>query len=256
MKQNRLTDKKHFPEWSSAGLPTIGQYRMRDMALKMEIFVCARLTPARSEQNSATTIKRIVNVGVSVGKRWSTAASRGFERGLTLTWEAVPIPALSWSLPADPGRPEPCKSEPVMHRHEFYPWRPVRWPRRRFQWWSLSLGEHHHTDTDLSLCRREKIKNKRHRTVPFVSLYISLTVFVDMSLRGCPLSPPVSHFWGSCSTSGRETVVLDTIKPSTPSCKQNKIKNHKCDTHVRPPTYMSSAITPPRKDCGENICPT
>lgn len=54
---------------------------------------------------------------------------------------------------------------------------------------------------------------------PLVRMYISLTVLVERSFRGWPLSPPTSDLCRSWSVSGRDTVVLETIKPSTPSCK-------------------------------------
>ena len=51
--------------------------------------------------------------------------------------------------------------------------------------------------------------------LPLVSLYISRTVCVDSSRRGLPLRPPVSCLCLLCNDSGRDVVVLHTIRPST-----------------------------------------
>lgn len=59
--------------------------------------------------------------------------------------------------------------------------------------------------------------------LPFVNVYISRTVWVDSSFRGWPLRPPISCLFGSFRESGLETVVLETIKPSTPTWKTQNL---------------------------------
>lgn len=56
--------------------------------------------------------------------------------------------------------------------------------------------------------------------VPWVSLYMSDTVFVDNSFNGSPLRPPVSVLFELCNVSGRLTVVLLIINPPKDSCKE------------------------------------
>ena len=43
---------------------------------------------------------------------------------------------------------------------------------------------------------------------------MSLMVSVEVSLRGCPLSPPLSPLCSLCKSSGRRRVVLVTMRPS------------------------------------------
>ena len=47
---------------------------------------------------------------------------------------------------------------------------------------------------------------------------MSLMASVDISLIGCPLSPPLSCFSRLCNVSGRVNVVLVTISPSGLVC--------------------------------------
>ena len=54
------------------------------------------------------------------------------------------------------------------------------------------------------------------RHIPWVSRYMSRTVLVAMVFKGRPLSPPSSVLYLLFRLSGRWTVVLDTISPSTP----------------------------------------
>lgn len=54
------------------------------------------------------------------------------------------------------------------------------------------------------------------RHIPRVSRYMSRTVLVAMVFKGWPLSPPSSVLYLLFRLSGRWTVVLDTISPSTP----------------------------------------
>lgn len=68
-------------------------------------------------------------------------------------------------------------------------------------------------------CDRQQ--DAQSREAPLVRLYISLTASVARSLSGWPLSPPTSDLWRSWSVSGLDTVVLETIKPSTPSWEQS-----------------------------------
>ena len=52
--------------------------------------------------------------------------------------------------------------------------------------------------------------------LPPVSLYMSLTVRVDISVSGFPLRPPVSFLCLLFKVSGLATVVFVTMMPSTP----------------------------------------
>ena len=61
--------------------------------------------------------------------------------------------------------------------------------------------------------------------LPPVSLYMSLTVRVDISVNGFPLRPPVSFLCSLFKVSGLATVVFVTMMPSTPPWKQAQIIN-------------------------------
>lgn len=138
----------------------------------------------------------------------------------TLTSEDVPV--LAWSLwrPADPGRSEQCRVGPVTHQHGFYPGRPGHWPHRRFRQWLPYLQHQHSSQSSLWSRHVTGSRTVQCRGAPLVRLYISLTASVERSLSGWPLSPPTSDLWRSWSVSGLDTVVLETIKPSTPSWEQ------------------------------------
>ena len=54
------------------------------------------------------------------------------------------------------------------------------------------------------------------KLLPLVSLYMSLTVLVESSVKGFPLKPPVSILFVLFKVSGLVIVVLVTMIPSTP----------------------------------------
>lgn len=123
----------------------------------------------------------------------------------------------------DPDRSRQYRAEPVRRQPGSYPSHPAHWPRPQFQWSALYLKPN---KASLHVCslyfKRDSEWRKWCRQQPLVRLYISPTVLVERSLRGWPLSPPASDLCGSLSVSGLDTVVLDTIKPSTPNCEHRE----------------------------------
>lgn len=78
---------------------------------------------------------------------------------------------------------------------------------------SLSLDKHKIQRLGMTLTGH---KNHLLPYLPPVSLYMSLTVRVDISVNGFPLRPPVSFLCSLFKVSGLATVVFVTMIPSTP----------------------------------------
>ena len=124
-----------------------------------------------------------------------------------------------------------------MHQHGSYPEHPVHWPHHRFQLLVLYLQKH---CGFLYVGFWESGDQKWAEQLPLVRLYISLTVSVERSLRGWPLSPPTSDLLASWSVSGLDTVVLVTIKPSTPSCKHRTFTKKRTGNEWHTALYLDS----------------
>lgn len=92
----------------------------------------------------------------------------------------------------------------------------ARIPRLRF-FFNQHSKLHGHTDTlQQQHCKMKWPGDQSWwLTLPLVRVYISEMVLVDRSLRGFPLSPPTSLRNLLCRDSGRDIVVLHTIRPST-----------------------------------------
>ena len=72
----------------------------------------------------------------------------------------------------------------------------------------------HHND--VTMISPDIINKRRSLFIPFVNWYMSSITDVDKLLRGLPLNPPFSNLWELLRSLGRDTVVLDMIRPSAP----------------------------------------